>query len=178
MVGDLPLSWVPIPFLWGSDRTLPIMRPVASASKGKVYFHFGKPIRTDHPDIKGRDSNPKVVGEIRDATKDAIEKSLDYLREFCQREDKGQSEHSPSRVAQRGRVVALARWLRRAAATNKSNKNGRGSSSVDDGEDDTVDEVQVEDLHGESGVELSVIANPGAESESSSTQEGLISASL
>eukprot|EP00937_MAST-01D_sp_MAST-1D-sp2_P002695 g2695.t1 len=43
IVYDLPLGWVPVPFLWGSDRTLPLFTPTTPQ---RVYFGFGRPIRT------------------------------------------------------------------------------------------------------------------------------------
>ena len=43
IIYDLPLGYVPVPFLWGSDRTLPLFTP---SQPQRVYFKFGAPIRT------------------------------------------------------------------------------------------------------------------------------------
>ena len=40
---DMPIGWLPIPFLWGSERQVPIMTPT---SFERMYFYFGKPIST------------------------------------------------------------------------------------------------------------------------------------
>ena len=37
------MGWIPIPFLWGSDRTLPLFTP---KHPQRVYFYFGHPIHT------------------------------------------------------------------------------------------------------------------------------------
>jgi len=87
VVADVSLSKVPIPFLWGSDRTLPIITPTSENTRRRIYYHFGEPIRTDHPSVMGKEHNQAVVDEIRDRTKSAIETSLDILRDYARKED-------------------------------------------------------------------------------------------
>ena len=40
---DLPIGWVPVPFLYGSDRTVPVFTPDVKQMQ-RLYFHFGQPI--------------------------------------------------------------------------------------------------------------------------------------
>jgi 1-acyl-sn-glycerol-3-phosphate acyltransferase len=41
---DLPIGWLPVPFLYGSDRTVPVFTPDVGQMQ-RIYFHFGQPIR-------------------------------------------------------------------------------------------------------------------------------------
>lgn len=47
-IADLPLGWLPIPFLWNSKRTLPLVKPPAAGKVERIYFTFGDPIPTAH----------------------------------------------------------------------------------------------------------------------------------
>lgn len=42
VVADLPMGWLPVPFLWGSNRTFPIVKP---QDMQRIYFQFQEPIR-------------------------------------------------------------------------------------------------------------------------------------
>ena len=44
VIADLPINWLPVPFLWGGDRTIPAVGPT---SLQRVYFGFAPPIYTD-----------------------------------------------------------------------------------------------------------------------------------
>uniref|UniRef100_A0A7S4NJ83 Uncharacterized protein n=2 Tax=Paramoeba aestuarina TaxID=180227 RepID=A0A7S4NJ83_9EUKA len=122
VIGDLPLGWVPIPFLWNSDRTLPLMRvtgDVSSFSKGKVYFKFGEPIETE--EMKGREMEEKVVSEIVNQTKNAIENDLVFLKIYSERKEKEEEENRKREGrggggGWRGRLGNLGRMLRMRAA--------------------------------------------------------------
>jgi 1-acyl-sn-glycerol-3-phosphate acyltransferase len=115
VVGDMPLGWVPIPFLWKSDRTLPLMLPTSEAVKGRVYFLFGDPIRTDSPNIIGREEDDDVVNDIVMRTKEAIENGIEILRE----KSKDENEDSLNRSAPWG---AIGQWVRQRAAMESSDE--------------------------------------------------------
>lgn len=42
IVYDLPIGWLPIPFLFGSDRTVPIIKPPKLSKLQRVYFAIGQ----------------------------------------------------------------------------------------------------------------------------------------
>ena len=88
VIADLPLSWLPIPFLWGSDRTLPIIKPSNRAKIRRIYFLFGQPIRTDLPNIKGGHDDPEIVQQIKIQTKTAIENGINFLRNYALEDNK------------------------------------------------------------------------------------------
>eukprot|EP00808_Paulinella_micropora_P018128 g22578.t1 len=79
VVADLPMGWLPIPFLWGSDRTLPFALPQPGQLK-HVFFKFCTPIRTDRPEWKERQNDPDVLCQVRDLTQQAIEEGLQQLK--------------------------------------------------------------------------------------------------
>ncbi len=81
VVADLPLGWVPIPFLFGSDRTLPILKP---ESLERIYFHFGKPISTER--FRGRHDDLGACQEVHALTRAAVEDGLRSLREYQARD--------------------------------------------------------------------------------------------
>ena len=74
VVADLPLGWVPIPFLFGSDRTFPLIKP---ESLERIYFHFGKPISTAHFDGV---ADEDACREVHDLTRAAVEKGIEVLK--------------------------------------------------------------------------------------------------
>jgi len=41
---DLPIGWLPVPFLYRSGRTVPVFTPDVSNLQ-RIYFYFSKPIR-------------------------------------------------------------------------------------------------------------------------------------
>lgn len=78
---DFPLGWIPIPFLYGTDRTLPIMKPPSLNQLQRVYFAFGEPIRTAK--YRG-DTCEANLRAVRDAAQNQIKagiSQLDVLRQ-------------------------------------------------------------------------------------------------
>jgi hypothetical protein len=63
VVQDLPMGWLPIPFLWGSDRTFPLLVP---RKLEKIYFYFAPPIPTHQ--YEGDSENPEFLEEVRKGT--------------------------------------------------------------------------------------------------------------
>jgi 1-acyl-sn-glycerol-3-phosphate acyltransferase len=77
VAADLPLGWLPVPFLFGSDRTLPL--PLPSGSKvDRLWFKFGTPISTAH--LKGKENDTEAVEAIKEETKRAVEAGIAELR--------------------------------------------------------------------------------------------------
>jgi 1-acyl-sn-glycerol-3-phosphate acyltransferase len=74
VVGDLPLGWLPIPYIYGSDRTLPLIAP---QQLQKIYFHIGKPIETEQ--FKGDFENAENVLSIKNQAQAAIQDGLKLL---------------------------------------------------------------------------------------------------
>ena len=54
---DFPLSWIPIPFLYGSDRTFPLVMPPKIGKLQRIYFMFHEPIETKHYNGIASDAN-------------------------------------------------------------------------------------------------------------------------
>ena len=78
---DLPLSWVPIPFLFGSDRTLPIFKPPSLRRLQRVYFAFGEPIDTAR--YSGDVCRSNLL-EVRDAAQAQVLNGIHFLDELRQ----------------------------------------------------------------------------------------------
>jgi len=76
VVKDLPLSWLPIPYVWGSDRTFPL---VSIDRLERIYFHVGEAICTEQ--YKGDYSNEHHVLEVKTRTQEAIERGIALLQE-------------------------------------------------------------------------------------------------
>jgi hypothetical protein len=76
VVYDIPLSSVPIPFLFGSDRTFPVVKP---NSLQKLYFKCGVPVDTAMYNCDTSDAN---CGELRDTVKAAIEGGIEDLKQY------------------------------------------------------------------------------------------------
>ena len=81
MVYDLPLGWVPIPFLYGSDRTLPIVKPPSLRRLQRVYFAFGEPIDTS---AYGGDTCKSNLLEVRDAAQTQVLAGIHFLDQLRQ----------------------------------------------------------------------------------------------
>ena len=75
IVADLPLGYIPIPYLWGSDRSLPLVVPKRLE---RIYFCVGEPIPTAHLD--GNYENEANVLAVKHAAQDAIERGMQLLR--------------------------------------------------------------------------------------------------
>ena len=75
VAADLPLGWLPVPFLFGSDRTFPIVRP---ASIERMYFWFGEPIPTAQ--YMGRHDDFAACKQVHDQAQAAVERGLTKLR--------------------------------------------------------------------------------------------------
>jgi len=112
VVRDIPLGWVPIPFLWRSNRTLPLMIPTSDAAKGRVYFLIGDPIHTDA--IKGQEEDEEVLDEIVQKTKTAIENGIEILRQRSEQDNEASQSSEGTE-----RFQALGRWLRLKAAKER-----------------------------------------------------------
>lgn len=82
VVKDLPMGWLPIPFLWGSDRTFPLLVP---RKLEKIYFYFAPAIPTIQ--YNGDSENPEFLEELHQTTKKAIEEGLAYLKQQKQTDD-------------------------------------------------------------------------------------------
>lgn len=100
---DLPIGWLPVPFLHGSDRTLPIMKPKLGSLQ-RVYFTFGEPIRTDQ--YGGDSDNLDVCHAVRDATRKAIDNGLEELRVFRSND---RHRYATSYVEDGAKI--LAKWI-------------------------------------------------------------------
>jgi 1-acyl-sn-glycerol-3-phosphate acyltransferase len=97
---DLPLGWVPLPFLWGSDRTMPIMKMPGLHDLQRIYFAFGEPIRTDH--LLGNDSVENCM-QIKQRTQAAVEDGIAFLQQL--------QEADPQRL-----TIHRSPWLKRVAS--------------------------------------------------------------
>lgn len=108
---DVPLSHVPIPFLFGSDRTFPLIAPPTIGDLQRIYFKFGKPIRTKR---FGGVANESNVSHVRDETKHAIESGIRALLRM--RED-DTSRFSVDRVSKAAtkRAKLLVEWIQKKA---------------------------------------------------------------
>lgn len=111
---DMPLSWIPVPFLYSSDRTFPLFSPPNVGDLQRVYFRFGRPIRTAH--FRGNASEENVRF-IRDETKRRVEDGIKLLQAY-QLTD--QSRYTSDRISRdaRRRFQALRRWLEKVTARN------------------------------------------------------------
>eukprot|EP00658_Telonema_sp_P-2_P082295 TRINITY_DN8674_c0_g1_i1.p1 TRINITY_DN8674_c0_g1~~TRINITY_DN8674_c0_g1_i1.p1 ORF type:complete len:291 (+),score=52.26 TRINITY_DN8674_c0_g1_i1:298-1170(+) len=109
VVYDLPLGWLPIPFLSGSDRTLPVMKPKIEALQ-RVYFTFGEPIPTEQH--MGKDTDRRILEQVRDATQQAIESGLEELRKIRSEDPKRYTNSTTSASKY------LAQWFRQATPTS------------------------------------------------------------
>ncbi len=111
VVADLPLGWLPVPFLFGSDRTFPLIKP---ESLERIYYHFGKPISTAH--FEGV-ADEDACKEVHNLTRAAVVAGLDLLR--------GVQENDKSRYA--GARVGKGLFAMRQAILSASRK---GSSKL------------------------------------------------
>jgi len=104
IVADLPLGWVPIPWLWGSDRTLPLISP---RRPERLYFEIGDPIETAR--YGGDFESEPNVAEVKAAAQAAVQSGLERLA--ARRELDYPSERE---YAQRARSAgdSLARYIR------------------------------------------------------------------
>jgi 1-acyl-sn-glycerol-3-phosphate acyltransferase len=76
VLSDLPLGWLPVPFVYGTDRTLPI---ISFNALERIYFHFGEPIPTAQ--YGGDFNNEHYVEEVKTKAQASIEKSIALMRE-------------------------------------------------------------------------------------------------
>lgn len=76
VVADLPLGFLPVPYVYGTDRTLPI---ISMNKAERLYFQFGEPIPTAQ--YMGEFDNEFYVEEVKDKAQAAIEKGLKVLKE-------------------------------------------------------------------------------------------------
>eukprot|EP00004_Rigifila_ramosa_P018092 TRINITY_DN4464_c0_g1_i1.p1 TRINITY_DN4464_c0_g1~~TRINITY_DN4464_c0_g1_i1.p1 ORF type:complete len:262 (-),score=74.57 TRINITY_DN4464_c0_g1_i1:31-816(-) len=83
IVADLPISWI----FGRKNLTLPIVMPPSPEKLQRIYFHFGKPVRTD---IYSGDDGDENSRKVRDEVKSSIEQSLKDLQEF--------QKHDPYRL--------------------------------------------------------------------------------
>lgn len=100
VVADLPLSYIPIPFLYGSDRTLPLLE---FQQLEKLYFYFGEGIRTAH--LKGDYENPENVQAIKDQAEQAVRYGLNFLKNKRLADNPNDPEHSKA-------AEMLARYIK------------------------------------------------------------------
>lgn len=106
VVYDLPLGWVPIPFLYGSDRTLPIVKPPSLRRLQRVYFAFGEPIDTS---AYGGDTCKSNLLEVRDAAQTQVLAGIHFLDQLRQEDShRFASERIPA-------VKSLAGWIKAKA---------------------------------------------------------------
>lgn len=109
IVADLPISYLPIPFLWGSDRTLPLVMPSGIRSFQRIYFLFGKPIETSSMRGYTTDEN---VSKVRDATERAVREGIERLKELRKSDPSRYAVDRISHAASK-RASALLEWMRR-----------------------------------------------------------------
>ena len=76
VVENLPMGWIPVPFVYGTDRTLPLVR---LKKLERLYFHFCEPIPTAQ--YGGDFYSEEYVQEVKDKAQAAIEKGIVMLRE-------------------------------------------------------------------------------------------------
>ena len=69
---DLPIGWLPVPFLWGSSRKIPVFTPT---SLQRMYFYFGSPISTKEYSL----DDPNATRSVQLKVKNAIEYGLSFL---------------------------------------------------------------------------------------------------
>jgi 1-acyl-sn-glycerol-3-phosphate acyltransferase len=103
VIADLPLGWLPVPFLWGSNRTLPIMKPAEKNAVRRIYFLFGQPISTEA--VKGQEANQEVVDTVKQQTQQAIEDGLGFLKEYARME---RLERKQKRLLKKAQLPASA----------------------------------------------------------------------
>lgn len=73
---DLPMGWIPVPFLWGGDRTFPLLKAELKNLQ-RVYFVFGQPIDTS---TLGTDDD--AVLEAFERTQREVLRGIQFLHEF------------------------------------------------------------------------------------------------
>lgn len=94
-IADLPLGWVPVPFIWGSRRTLPVL---TSGSLERVYFNFGTPISTAKyrrrpQGRQGSWEDEDVVNEVWERTRQAVEEGIELLRKVRLQDEHNSAVH-------------------------------------------------------------------------------------
>ncbi len=104
---DFPLSWVPIPFLYGSDRTLPLVMPPQIGKLQRIYFRFHKPIRTKQYNGIVSEEN---ISLVRDRTKKCVEDGIAKLRDYQQTDRSRLTIDKYSRNTKK-RLKALVDWI-------------------------------------------------------------------
>jgi 1-acyl-sn-glycerol-3-phosphate acyltransferase len=110
VVADLPLGWLPIPFLFGSDRTFPLIKP---ESLERIYFYFGKPISTAR--FEGV-ADEDACQEVHALTRAAVEGGLGLLKGVQERD---KSRYAGARV---GRGLSAMRHAILSAARKRPGK--------------------------------------------------------
>jgi len=115
VMADVPMGWLPVPFLWRSDRSFPLVKP---ESLQRIYFRFGDPIRTDA--LKGEE--PDVAARmIRDRTKEAIEKDLVFLKAYQESDP-----HRYTDIARVSGVHSLVLWIKRTMGFSSTSSTSVG----------------------------------------------------
>lgn len=115
---DFPLSWIPIPFLYGSDRTFPLVMPPKIGKLQRIYFMFHEPIETKHYNGIASDAN---VREVRDLTKKCVEDGIAQLREYQKTDRSRLTIDKFSRETQK-RLKALVNWIDNVISTDHHGK--------------------------------------------------------
>ncbi len=91
VVYDLPIGWLPIPFLWGGDRKVPVLKPVRLQ---RLYFVIGEPIQTDS--YCGDFFAEENLEDVQSKTEKAVMEGIEFLRQI--QKDDTQRERMPQRV--------------------------------------------------------------------------------
>lgn len=106
VVADLPLGFLPVPFVFGTDRTLPL---ITLKKAERLYFHFGEPIPTAQ--YAGEFDNDLYVEEVKEKAQAAIEKGLEILRER-RKQDYPDDISDPEYPEQTSIAHDLAKYIR------------------------------------------------------------------
>ena len=128
---DLPLGWLPLPFLWGSDRTLPIVKVPRLRDLQRIYFAFGEPIRTDQ--FNGDCESVANCEAVKQATQQAVEEGITFLQHV--------QEADPLRhtIRRSPALKAVARLFSdMAAKVNPAGNGKRVADGVDNDDDDAL----------------------------------------
>ena len=120
---DLPLGYLPIPFLYGSDRTFPLLAPSGISDIQRIYFLFGRPIRTAQ---YGGVASEENVMRVRNLTKRAVEDGIARLRHLRERDASRFAVARVSRATVK-RAKKLAEWVR---ATGRKHSDGNGTGAL------------------------------------------------
>jgi 1-acyl-sn-glycerol-3-phosphate acyltransferase len=107
VMADLPLGFLPVPFVYGTDRTLPM---ISWNKLEKLYFHFGKPIPTAQ--YNGDFDSDVYVDEVREKALKSMQEGITMLRERRRQDYPEENVKDPQFPDQPSASANLAKYIR------------------------------------------------------------------